>query len=622
MKRLHNKSTAARIVIMTTLTVAMTTVWHSGHAITAKPDTALLKHGEALYQQRCAVCHDQPTGRIPSRTSLATQTAEGVVVALEIGSMSAMASGMNRTEIEAVAAYLTGDTPQSWDPPAIVQCERPASPVVISKDDWPTVGRDMTGSRYQTQASIDSTSLPSLKLKWSFAIADGAPGGVVTAGGRIFLATGSGQVLSLDADSGCSHWQFETQRMVRMVTVAPVAEDSNQAAVFFGDDQGYVTALDADNGTRLWKTRVEDHPLVRITAPPSVADGRVYVPISSMEDPRTHDPSYACCTFRGSVVSLDATSGAIHWKSHTIAEPTKPAGHHAGVPRFSPAGASIFTPLSLDTGRNLVYAATAESYTEEDPPGSYSVIAFDMHTGAHVWQRQFLPKADDRERICAEIEYTDCRNLFSMSTQVMLHSLPDGREILLVGQKWGYMYGLDPDDGGALIWKQKIAQGGDLGGVMYGFSADERTAYVSISDIDFAPDPNLRDTALKPGGLVALDIATGDVIWTTAPTEPQCSWGEKSCSSAQVSATTAVPGAIFSGAWDGHMRAFSSENGSLLWQVDTALPRQGVNGAAVKGGRIGGYPVTIGNNHVYIVSGSNTVERPGNALLVYSLEGK
>src|SRR5690606_11029703 len=156
------------------------------------------------------------------------------------------------------------------------------------------------------------------------------------------------------------------------------------------------------------------------------------------------------------------------------------------------------------------------------------------------------PSPSERPGVCEETGHTDCRNMFSMSTQVMLHRLPSGKDILLAGQKWGYMYGLDPDNNGAVIWKTKVSRGGDLGGVMYGFSADQHALYVSISDIDYGADES--KATVQPGGLVALQIATGEILWKRPPVTAQCSCGEISCSSAQVSATTTVPGAVFSGA--------------------------------------------------------------------------
>lgn len=590
--------------------------------------------GEAIYQRRCAVCHDHPRERIPPRLLLGFRSPNRVADALARGVMRPMAEGLSGEEIAAIAVFLTGRAPGMDPVPTANRCARAGAPVTVAPGDWPTIGRDDVGSRFQADTPLRREDLSQLKLKWAFAYPEGASGPVQVAGGRVFLAAGSGQVFSLDAESGCTFWSFDSGRVVRTVTVAPLvavrgnARDSGRTAVFFGDDQAVVTALDATTGTQLWKTPVETHPLARITAPPSVHGGRVFVPVSGMEDPLTHDPGYACCTHRGSVVALDAATGEILWKSYTVEEAPKPLPKEDadGPQRFGPAGGSVFTPLGVDARRRLVYAATAEAYGIENPRGTYSVIAFDMDDGTHRWQRQFVPAGRDRSRICQEAGESDCRNMFSLSTQVMLHRLPNGRDVVLAGSKWGWMYALDPDAKGRTLWSRKVGKGGDLGGIMYGFSADERALYVPIADTIVLPPQ-------RAGGLAALDLATGRVRWQLESEAPVCSWqidesaactdaNVCSCSSAKSAATTAIPGVVFAGGWDGHLRAYSTIDGQTLWDVDTAVPVAAVNGVDALGGQLGGYPVVISGGAVYVTSGASAMGRPGNALLVFTVDGK
>lgn len=583
--------------------------------------------GEALYEARCAVCHDNPQERIPPRLLLGFRSPNAVVRSLTRGTMRPMAEGLGAADIASIATYLTGRAPGTDPVPVANRCTQSGAPFTMGPHDWPVIGKDIAGSRFQAEPGLRAEDLPRLKLKWAFAYPEGASGPVQVAGGRVFLAAGDGQVYSLDAQSGCSHWSFETGRTVRAVTVAQLGAGEAspaQTAVFFGDDQSKVTAIDATSGAQLWTTSVEVHPLARITAPPSVYQGRVFVPVSGMEDPLTHNPEYACCTHRGSVVALDAASGRLLWKSYTVQEEPKPLPktRAEGPQYFGPAGGSVFTPLGIDARRGLVYAATAEAYGPENPPGTYSVIAFDVESGAQRWQRQFMPEERDRARICHEAGESDCRNLFSMSTQVMVHALADGREILLAGSKWGWMYALDPDAEGRTLWSRKVGKGGDLGGIMYGPSADTRTLYVPIADTVLPPE--------RAGGLAALDLATGKLRWQLESEPPICSWQASEpaacadanfcdCSGAKVAATTAIPGAVFAGGWDGHVRAYSAADGRVLWDMDTAVPVAAVNGIEARGGQLGGYPVVVSGGAVYVTSGASVMGRPGNALLVYGL---
>ncbi len=596
----------------------------------APATTSAAARGKALYRERCAVCHDHPRDRIPPQLLLGFRSPDAVVRVLTRGTMRPMTEGLGAADIAALATFLTGRAPGTAPVPVINRCTQPGAPVTVGPHDWPVIGRDLAGSRFQSAPGLRAEELPRLKLKWAFAYPEGASGPVQVAGGRVFLASGDGRVHSLDAQSGCSHWSVETGRTVRTVTIAELAAGEGAAgrtAVFFGDDRGVVTALDATSGAPLWKTPIETHPLARITAPPSVYQGRVFVPVSGMEDPLTHDPNHACCTHRGSVAALDASSGRLLWKRYTIEEAPKPLPKTGEGPQhFAPAGGSVFTPLGIDARRKLVYAATAEAYGRENPAGTYSVIAFDMATGAQRWQRQFMPAEKDRARICREAGESDCRNLFSLSTQVMVHRLPGGREILLVGSKWGWVYALDPDAQGRTLWRRKVGRGGDLGGIMYGPAADERSLYVPIADTAVRPPE-------RAGGLAALDLATGKLRWQLESEAAVCSWqaGEPaactdvntcSCSSAKSAATTAIPGAVFAGGWDGHLRAYSTSDGRLLWDVDTAAPVMAVNGVEARGGQLGGYPVVVSGGAVYVTSGASAMGRPGNALLVYAVEGE
>lgn len=128
-------------------------------------------------------------------------------------------------------------------------------------------------------------------------------------------------------------------------------------------------------------------------------------------------------------------------------------------------------------------------------------------------------------------------------------------------------------------------------------------------------DPN------QGGGLFALRLTDGDVVWSAMP--EGC--GErKHCSPAQSAAVSAIPGVVFSGSEDGHLRAYSAETGKVVWDVDTAHSYETVNGEKAKGGSLDGAdgPVIEGGN-VYVLSGyGQWGGMPGNVLLAFSVDGK
>jgi polyvinyl alcohol dehydrogenase (cytochrome) len=120
--------------------------------------------------------------------------------------------------------------------------------------------------------------------------------------------------------------------------------------------------------------------------------------------------------------------------------------------------------------------------------------------------------------------------------------------------------------------------------------------------------------------MLALSGATVERAWYTPA--PEC--GQKpGCSPAQSAAVTVIPGVVFSGSIDGHLRAYSTGEGRILWDVDTAQEYQAVNGIKAHGGSIDGPgPVVVGGV-LYVNSGYAFIGgMPGNVLLAFSVDGK
>jgi polyvinyl alcohol dehydrogenase (cytochrome) len=195
----------------------------------------------------------------------------------------------------------------------------------------------------------------------------------------------------------------------------------------------------------------------------------------------------------------------------------------------------------------------------------------------------------------------------------MLRSLGDGREVLLLAQKSGVVYALDPAHRGALLWKSRIANGGPLGGIEWGGAANNRYAYFPISDYNF-------DHPIGGGGLFALDLRTGKQVWYTAPPTPSCA-GKEGCSAAQMAPPTLTSGMVFAGSLDGHLRAYDTRDGSVLWDFDTAQEFRTTNGIKAHGGSLNGAGPTIVSGMVYVNTGY-TNAMAGNALLAFSVDSK
>ncbi len=185
---------------------------------------------------------------------------------------------------------------------------------------------------------------------------------------------------------------------------------------------------------------------------------------------------------------------------------------------------------------------------------------------------------------------------------------------MLVSSKSGIVFGLDPDEKGRELWHTRIGKGGALGGAEFGAAADAKTVYVPLSD--WAPDPKIG------GGLFALDIATGHIIWSAAPAVPNCV-AKPGCSAAQPAPATLIPGAVFSGSMDGHIRAYDVANGTVIWDFDTTAKFPTVNSVDARGGSLNYAGPVVAAGMVYIMSGYTTnAGMPGNVLLAFSIDGK
>ncbi len=576
--------------------------------------------GEAIWGQRCSVCHDHAHDRIPLRIVIERKSPEGVIAALTDGPMRPMAEGLSKSDIQEVAVYLTGKPLGSEPSPTANLCRGKPGPVLPGASDWASWGVSSANTLMQPNPGLTAADVPKLRRKWAFAYPGGTAGAEpVAIGGRLFLATGGG-LFALDARTGCTWWHSDAAAGAKMVTAAVTPSGDGHVRLYVGNTKAEVSAVDADTGAVAWTVKVDDHPSGRVTGPVTVHGDRVFVPVSSMEDPLSHDPAYPCCTFRGSVVALDAGSGRQLWKSYTVTTPPHPLGRKssAGADLQGPAGGAVYAPLTIDAKRNVVYAATAESYQHDHTDGDDAIIAFDLDSGERKWAAQ--PRPLDNAAACGNQDEEDgCDNpaspLFEFAAPAVLAAARDGHELLLAGQKSGVVYALDPDHDGKLVWETRVGQGGSMGGVEMGFSVGGGVAYVPVSDSEVKA-PHV------PGGLAALDIADGKLLWRTPSPRPACSWGAYECNPAQAGSSAAIPGIVFSGAWDGHLRAYAMRDGAIVWDVDTAGSVQAVNKAKASGGAISGYPVIVSGGMVYVVSGAASMTHPGNALLAFSVEGK
>jgi polyvinyl alcohol dehydrogenase (cytochrome) len=206
---------------------------------------------------------------------------------------------------------------------------------------------------------------------------------------------------------------------------------------------------------------------------------------------------------------------------------------------------------------------------------------------------------------------------FDFGSSPILRELPNGKRVLICGQKSAVLWGMDPDNRGKVLWQTRLGQGSALGGIEWGSTADGEYAYAAVSDLF-----GFRNGA-KPGGIHAVKLDTGEKIWSTPAPALNCTPGSKGCTGAQSAAISSMPGVVFSGSVDGHFRAFSAKTGEIIWDFNTVQDYQTVNGVAGKGGSLDSAGPTIANGMVFTNSGYGMWQGlPGNVLLAFSVDGK
>ena len=593
--------------------------------------------GAAIYKRSCAPCHDGGADRAPTHEALHAMSPERVLAAMESGPMISMANRQSAAARRAIAEFITGKSfahPMDTAPAPAAMCTAPAPEFADPSAGplWNGWGQNLLNTRFQTaaQAGFTASDVSRLKVKWAFGFpatldANGHPS---LANGRIFIGSTSGMVYSLDAASGCIRWAFNADSGVRTaISIGRVQSGAGaRYAAFFGGGP-FAFAVDASTGKLSWKTKVDDFPAAHITGSPIFHNNRLYVPVASGEEGAGASPDYECCRFRGSMVALDASTGAQIWKTYTITEePHKTKKNKVGTQLWGPSGAPIWSSPSIDAQRSVLYATTGDNYSDPTSRMSDAFMAFDLGTGKILWSRQMTP-SDAYTAACRIPDKTNCPDSngpdFDFSSGPILVTLPNGKRALVAGQKSGLVHAVDPDNQGELIWSVRVGKGGTNGGVQWGSATDGKNVYVALADLGRVVVPYSLSTDVDPtkgGGMFALNIATGKQIWYTPPIP--CG-DRKRCSPAQSAAVTAIPGVAFSGSVDGHLRGYSTTDGSIVWDVDTTGPYKTVNGVEAHGGSLDGPGPVIGGGMLFANSGyAAGGGMPGNVLLAFSVDGK
>jgi polyvinyl alcohol dehydrogenase (cytochrome) len=573
--------------------------------------------GEPIFKAKCAQCHEPAIDRAPTREQLGVRSPEEVYDALTIGAMKTMATGMSEADIYGVVRFITGKSPvpEVASPPDPNICKKhgalqPNGPM------WNGWSTDNANWRYQAKPGISAADVPKLKVKWAFSYVGTKNTAPLVFGDRLYVGSMSGRVYSLDAKTGCVHWRHDYRGGGRAsMTIGKNKAAKSGWALYMGDDRMIVHAFDAFDGKELWTVATDNHKVGRITGSPALHGNMLYVPLSASEESQGNVAAYNCCTFIGTVVAVDVTTGKIAWKQSILpgVTPQPTRKNSAGTQMYGPAGGAIWAAPTIDAKRGQLYAVTGDSYTEVSHPTSDAVVAMDLKTGKIKWVNQVL--ANDNFMSGTINGPLGTRGPdFDFGSSAMLVKAANGKELLVTGNKSSIVYAMDPDTGKTVWETPKLGSGSASGGVLWGTATDGKIVYAPLND------PQGRG---KPG-MVALDLATGVEKWRyDSKNDRPCGVPSGRCSAGFTAAPAAIPGAVFSGGGDGWLRAFSDKDGKVLWEYDTTTPVDTVNGVAqAPGGTMSMAGPTIAGGVMYVHSGYQGSAGANNLLLAFTKDGK
>jgi len=453
---------------------------------------------------------------------------------------------------------------------------------------WRVSGHDFANSRSQpAEVRIGPANVNSLTVKWVFTTGADTSATPTVSGDAVFFPDWAGNLFAVNKNTGQLIWSHKISDYdgfsgaLSRTSPAVVGND-----IILGDIEvrsnfhngASVMAVDRKTGALHWITRVDSHTSAQITGSPVVFGDVVYVGVASQEELFALAPffgvSYACCTFRGSVVALDAHSGKLLWKTYTVPDNGGQSGGYSG--------GAVWQPPAIDPIRHQLYIGTGNNYSAPDSvlecekqaiannkpnadcaaPDDFfdTALALDLADGHVRWSKRLLKYDVWTDACVVPVAEAGCP-----SPPGPDYDLGGSGPNLLpgvvgFGQKSGLYWALNPDNGD-IRWSTQVGPGGGTGGIQWGTATDGRRIYAAIANTNNMP------YTLVPSGQViswgawsALDVFTGRLIWQ-AP--------DPTSGAFDVGAVSVANGVVYAGSMSGFMYAFDAATGKLVWSFDS-----------------------------------------------------
>ena len=582
--------------------------------------------GKPLYIEHCAGCHEAQVYKAPHTTWLELMSPQVLYRSITEGIMQSQAAHLSDEDKQHIVEYITqmrlGDPDAG---PEVAWCKGPAGEF-SSLDEGQLTGWGHDTRRYVSPdaAGFGRSQIDDLELKWSFGFpaSTRARSQPIIAMGAVFVGSQDGTVYAFDLETGCVRWTYAARAEVRTGITLGKSGPDGAATAYFGDIIANLYAVDATTGELIWQSSPDEHHSATLTGTPAYAAGKLYVPVSSLEVVTAANPDYACCSFRGHVMAVDADDGSVIWDSYAIPSPPASVGTtSAGTDMLGPSGAPVWTSPTVDVDKNLLIFGTGENYSSPADTNSDAVIAVALDTGERLWSRQTFP-GDAWNVACMMADNPNCPEEdgpdYDQASSPLLIDIGEGKTVVVAGQKDGRVFALDWETGQNKLWEVKLGRGSIQGGVHFGMAADGTTVYVPINDMNDTRNGEWLDPELARPGVSAVNAVTGEVLWSHVQ-ENVCGEGRPFCDPGVSAAITAIDGAVIAGHLDGIVRIYDRDSGEIIWSYNTTTPVTGTNGVIAQGGGMSGSGPALGAGHMVINSGYGLYNHEaGNALLVFA----
>jgi polyvinyl alcohol dehydrogenase (cytochrome) len=466
---------------------------------------------------------------------------------------------------------------------------------------WPSGGQNISNTHSNSaETKLNANNVGGLAVKWTSQTHGDVSAIPAVVDGAVYFPDWGGYLNKVDAATGASIWSkpiSDYDGVPGSVSRAAPAVVGN--TVYLGDQNGgHLFAVNATTGAPVWTTQVDSTgPFPILTAGPLVYNGVIYQGVASAEEAVAADPNYPCCTFRGSIVAVDAATGAILWKTYTVPANGGVAGGYSG-------GGIWSTTPAIDPATNTLYVTTGNNYSVPqsvkdcqaaggtpsqclDPNNHIdSVMALNASTGAIKWSTG-EGGFDDWNVACIvgpppnncpndpgpDFDFGSGPNLFT------INSGSGGKKLAVgAGQKSGQYWALDAATG-QVLWSAAPGPGSTLGGIEWGPATDGKRIYVAEENFNGIPYALPSGQVITSGSWAALDPATGKILWQVADPSHNLFGGGNALGPVSV-----ANGVLYAPSMSGKMFALDAANGKTLWSYQT--PGAVIGGAAVVNGTV------------------------------------